>query len=589
MSRIGSLFFIKLLIIKDLFKAQKESAAALTEYIENMFEDQPYLARDIRLDLEKYGLYYYILYLVICLVLYVSSIYYLSYLIIEDLPYFTSSLVEGSLLLPLLHRPSNVQENSRIHGATQLRKYSSNNFDSNHKLPVYPLNQWCSYSVPIEDNEYLTGNILSLCILEFFSNVLNTLTDNQCIQVTIKIKYVEDNDVISYRSLTALQTFRNVTSDRVEYLTIATGKLDLKSNYYLCTNVEKVTFIFRVLEKTPDMVLPIFDRRHQLKEKRVAQKYTFAGYNLPLPSTMDYRYFGHVVIEDNNIIIIKGHLGYTFRITRRSDCNIIQILPKNSTYSNIDILLNNVTTVQVVSDYPSSGEDSYTFRREVDNVTYHFQKGELSSRNQIRKTSFIKPIVKNKRIITNKLLTLDIETTSEEVFDEKTGKLFSVLKVYLISIYDGKKATSFYIDDFKNEVELINSVISFLLSGPYNNKVVYVHNLSKFDSVFLIKYLATSKDCYMDKPLMKDGRFIQITIKVGDVEPYTLKFMDSLQMLPQSLKSLAKQFNVEEKGLFPVLMPIPEKGSTYSFPDFEYFDKITLDEYIKFKSEFKGD
>lgn len=41
---------------------------------------------------------------------------------------------------------------------------------------------------------------------------------------------------------------------------------------------------------------------------------------------------------------------------------------------------------------------------------------------------------------------------------------------------------------------------------------------------------------------MKDGRFIQITIKVGIDGGYSLKFMDSLQMLPQSLKSLAKQF-----------------------------------------------
>lgn len=432
-----------------------------------------------------------------------------------------------------------------------------------------------------------------MCIIEFYNNVLNTLTDNQYIQVTIKIKYIEDNDVISYRSLTALQSIRNVTSDRVEFLTIAKGKLDLKSNYYLCTNVDKITFVFRILEFTPDLVLPIFDRRHQLKEKNISQKYTFAGYNLPLPSTMDYRYFGDVVIESNNIIIIKGPLGYTFRITlkKNSDCNIIQILPKNSNYSNIDILLNNVTTVQVVSDYPQSTEDSSTFRREVDNVTYHFQQGELSSKNQIRKTSFIKPIIKNKKIITNKLLTLDIETTQRETVDEKTGKIFSVLSVYLISVYDGKKATSFYIDDFKNEVELINAVISFLLSGPYNNKVVYVHNLAKFDSVFLIKYLATSKDCYMDKPLMKDGRFIQITIKVGEVEPYTLKFMDSLQMLPQSLKSLAKQFNVEEKGLFPVLMPKPElfEAKEGFFPDFKFFGKITEDEYLKFKSEFKGD
>lgn len=231
-----------------------------------------------------------------------------------------------------------------------------------------------------------------------------------------------------------------------------------------------------------------------MKEKRRTLRYNFAGYKLPLPSTMDYRYFGKILIENNNVIIIKSPHGYTFRITRLTDCNIIQILPKISTYSNIDLLTNNVTTVVVVTDYPSalrsSVKDPSTFRRVVDNIIYHFKDSDLCIKNQIRKTSFIKPTIKNKKLISNRLITLDVETTSEDVLDEKTGKIFSVMKVYLVSIYDGKKATSFYIDDFKNEIKLINSVISFLLSGPYNNKVIYTHNLAKFDSVFLLRFLS---------------------------------------------------------------------------------------------------
>lgn len=339
--------------------------------------------------------------------------------------------------------------------------------------------------------------------------------------------------------------------------------------------------------------MPIFDRRHIIKEQKRALRYNFAGYKLPLPSTMDYRYFGKILIENDNVVVIKSSSpidGYTFRITRLGDCNIIQILPKNCNYNLIDIVRNNITTVLVVTDYPS-GKDPSTFRREVDNIIYHFKDSELYVETQSRRTPFIKPIRKNRKLIKNRLMTLDVETTSEDVLDEKTGKMFTVMKVYLVSVYDGKKATSFYIDDYKNEIELINSVISFLLSGPYNNRVIYTHNLAKFDSVFLLRYLATSKDCYMDKPLMKDGRFIQITIKVGIDGGYSLKFVDSLQLLPQSLKSLAKQFNVEEKGLFPVLMPIPDNSLSDKvgfFPDFKFFNNVSYYDYEQFKSNFDG-
>lgn len=46
--------------------------------------------------------------------------------------------------------------------------------------------------------------------------------------------------------------------------------LDLKSNYYVSTNVERVTFVFRIFKQEPEapVTLPILDTRPEIEEKK---------------------------------------------------------------------------------------------------------------------------------------------------------------------------------------------------------------------------------------------------------------------------------------------------------------------------------
>ena len=61
-----------------------------------------------------------------------------------------------------------------------------------------------------------------------------------------------------------------------------------------------------------------------------------------------------------------------------------------------------------------------------------------------------------------------------------------------------------------------------------------------------------------------------------------IAFKDSLLMLPQSLRSLAKSFNVEEKSYFPFKfvnnpsIPLEYIGKT---PDYNYYEGIGKEEY----------
>lgn len=160
----------------------------------------------------------------------------------------------------------------------QSRRYSSNNFDRDHKLTKYPLKQWCFYTVSIEETEWLTWPVLSLCVKEFFTNVLNTLTDSQYLQVTIKIKYLENIDSyeekVTYKSLTGLESIGNNLLSRAKFTEKVKAILDLKSNYYVSTNVERVTFVFRIFKQEPEapVTLPILDTRPEIEEKKKKEK-----------------------------------------------------------------------------------------------------------------------------------------------------------------------------------------------------------------------------------------------------------------------------------------------------------------------------
>ena len=56
-------------------------------------------------------------------------------------------------------------------------------------------------------------------------------------------------------------------------------------------------------------------------------------------------------------------------------------------------------------------------------------------------------------------------------------------------------------------------------------------------------------------PIIKDNSLINVKISYGKLEnkkyQYSISFKDSFLLLPSSLAKLAKNFNVENKGIFP--------------------------------------
>jgi hypothetical protein len=202
-----------------------------------------------------------------------------------------------------------------------------------------------------------------------------------------------------------------------------------------------------------------------------------------------------------------------------------------------------------------------SFKRIIDNKTFFYAGGELlyfeekfhdgfmdkglpplNIKNKYKEKAFINNVLK-------KFLTLDIET---RVLINNT------MDPICISSYDGATYKSAYILDHLNSADMITKFINSLFEVySKDNLVCYVHNLSNFDGVFILKHLSHFKDKL--NIIYKDGKIIQIVISEirvikGIKVKFSLTFYDSLLLIPGSLDKLSKSFGVTNKGSFSIEM-----------------------------------
>jgi hypothetical protein len=161
--------------------------------------------------------------------------------------------------------------------------------------------------------------------------------------------------------------------------------------------------------------------------------------------------------------------------------------------------------------------------------------------------------------------------------DLETRLINNIMVPYAIGIYDGNESYSFYSTDFMNPYKMMENAIEHLMKRKYHNYKVYLHNLSNFDGIFLLKILTSLSEKI--NILIREGRIIDIKFKFGS-NNYILYFRDSYLLLPSSLRKLAINFNVKEKGLFPYKF-VNENNLEYigKTPNISFFNDISLEEY----------
>ncbi|MGO1421719.1 MAG: DNA polymerase [Staphylococcus equorum] len=155
----------------------------------------------------------------------------------------------------------------------------------------------------------------------------------------------------------------------------------------------------------------------------------------------------------------------------------------------------------------------------------------------IREYSTIRKL-KERKSSNKNLGVLDIET----VLIDGTHVIYAI--GYKLP---NKESVIYYISDYGKSLKtssqkIINAFLDDFLSNA-KGYYIYCHNLGAFDGYLLLKHL--NKKCDNVNILMdKQKKFISI-----DLIDYKIKFRDSLRILPASLDSLSKMFDVDiQKG-----------------------------------------
>jgi len=169
------------------------------------------------------------------------------------------------------------------------------------------------------------------------------------------------------------------------------------------------------------------------------------------------------------------------------------------------------------------------FKREIGKSIIYFMDGEKILRKKLLSAKPFSTLSTDKTINSN-FITMDIETITKN----------NQITPYLICAFNGSEYITSYANKSLDQKALFNSFITQLLSFFSKNNhtfIIYAHNLSGFDGIFLMKHLLKYGKL---EPLLFNGKLMSIKIKLN-VDGYkgkTIIFKDSYLLLPQSLRSL---------------------------------------------------
>ena len=111
------------------------------------------------------------------------------------------------------------------------------------------------------------------------------------------------------------------------------------------------------------------------------------------------------------------------------------------------------------------------------------------------------------------------------------------------------KTEMYYIEKGEPSENLVNRLFLDILNDKsLNNYTFYVHNLGRFDSIFILKALIKNKD-FKIIPVWKDIGILSVSIEYNENK---IKLLDSLQLIKGNLEGILNSFNCTiKKGYFP--------------------------------------
>lgn len=409
---------------------------------------------------------------------------------------------------------------------------------------------------------YLSKGVVTSYITKFWNDKFSKLilkNVEQHIMLLVKIQFSENDS--EYRTLGHLRSVN--FEDKEAFLEYIVERLDLLNDSYTTLSINKIIFTFIKKEGKAEGTRKLLTNI----ETKGVSGHNFN--NMNLPATMIPSEYGKVLSKE-----------------LKSECVRYIVRSSINKFYQIDVSLddkvNNVTLLGAsdlkwVDTFVSEG----SFKREIGKTTIYFLDGEIIVKKQIRPVKYIKRL-KSEKVLLESFVTMDVETI-------KQG---NQLVPYLINAYNGSDHITSYANTALNQKVLFSSFFNKLLTfiSSKSSLLVYAHNLSSFDGVFLLNHLIPYGEV---KPLYHNGRLMSIKIKLntiaggGGYEGKTIIFKDSYLLFPYPLRNLCEALSIKVlKSYFP--FRLNNINFIGRLPSFNYWIDITPEAYKEMKVQFKN-
>jgi DNA polymerase type B, organellar and viral len=406
------------------------------------------------------------------------------------------------------------------------------------------------------DNLYLTNGLIAGYIIKFWKDVYSKIDRNDShLMILVKVQFTESE--MGFRTLGHLR--RVNFDDREMFIEYLAERLSILHDSYTTLSISKIVFNYIIKEG-----LAVENKLLLSNVKDTEQSYHRFN-NMNLPVTMDPYLYGEV----KSVTQTSEFMRYIVRSTINKFYEIDVSLDK---------LINKVTLLGASElKWIDTAVSDGCFKREIQKSTIYFLDGEEVLRKQLIPSKPFKKLNVEKSL-QSRFVTMDIETTQRD----------HQLVPYLINAYNGTDHITSYVDSNMNQKALFHNFIISLLTfftKESTKLIVYAHNLSGFDGIFLMQHLLSFGKV---KPLIFEGQIKSIELRLNIVGYLgkTIVFKDSYQLLPYSLRTLCKAFNVIiPKGWFPFkLSDIFYKGV---LPALQYWN-ITIEEFEVLAKKYTG-
>ena len=215
---------------------------------------------------------------------------------------------------------------------------------------------------------------------------------------------------------------------------------------------------------------------------------------------------------------------------------------------------------------------NFGFTRELNKSKYYYDKNNYLFNVEINYNQPKFPIYKFDSNLNEKIATIDFET-----YGINSG--LGHHQVYAAGFAFKNKTDLFYIEPLETSEQFVNRFFySIFMDYDLDGYTIYIHNLGRFDSVFIIKSLIINKEITI-VPLWKDNSILSLEIKYLGSK---VTILDSLQLIPDKLENILESYHCEtKKGLFPYSFVI-KKNLFYKGikPSKDYYNKISDLEYL---------